>query len=199
MSTAKSSPGFLPSMKTAMRLCLAMQVGLAGLLISEDAFDWIRSVQNPGIQPEQMLPAQPGDQRRKFTPASIPVLKDPRKRLNAPVRLPQNLSDRLEFEVQDTEKFGRVLLVSGGIEMGDAGRFEGFLRDMEEPPKYVALHSPGGLVHEALEIGKTIRDNELSTMISADAACLSACPYILAGGVERIVSTCVRCCDDKAQ
>ncbi|MEM7057025.1 MAG: hypothetical protein AAF557_05505 [Pseudomonadota bacterium] len=175
-------------MKTAMRLCLAVQIGLAGVLMSEDAFDWIRSVRDPGIRHEQTAPAQPGDQTRPFTPVSVPVLKDPTKRLNAPVRLPEVLEHELRFNIQDTEEYGRIILVSGGINDQDGARFESFLRDVNPPAKFVALHSPGGAVHEALNIGRVIRKNGLNTMISADAACLSACPYILAGGVERIVS-----------
>lgn len=175
-------------MKTAMRLCLAVQIGLAGVLMSEDAFDWLQSVRDTGIRHEQTAPIAPGDQTRPFTPVSVPVLKDPTKRLNAPVRLPEAMNRELTFAIQDTADYGRVVLVSGGINDQDGGRFESFLRDVDPPAKYIALHSPGGAVHEALKIGRTIRENGLNTLISPDAACLSACPYILAGGVERIVS-----------
>ncbi len=52
----------------------------------------------------------------------------------------------------------------------------------------VALHSPGGVVSEALSIGKQVRGAELSTAVLAGSMCVSSCPYILAGGEERLVS-----------
>ena len=64
----------------------------------------------------------------------------------------------------------------------------GYLEDLDEMPDAVALHSPGGRVVAALEIGRLIRDRGLATLMSPDAACLSACTCILAGGVERGVS-----------
>ncbi|PUB10563.1 hypothetical protein [Yoonia sediminilitoris] len=50
------------------------------------------------------------------------------------------------------------------------------------------MNSPGGIVDEALQIGKLIRDQGLETVILPSTACLSSCPYVLAGGVLRHVS-----------
>ena len=83
---------------------------------------------------------------------------------------------------------GKVLLISGQIEEGDSVRFENYLSDMQTVPDLIALHSPGGMVFEALSIGRTIRDQELSTSVLTGAFCMSSCPYVLAGGVERSVS-----------
>ncbi len=188
MAETWSLLGALPSIRTAVRLCLGLQIGLAGLLISEDAIDWIRSLASDGIQHQETAPAAPGDQTRPFVPVAVPVLKDPSRRLNSPVRLPEVLSRKLSFAIQETDVFGRVLLVSGGIGQGDAKRLESYLRDLDVPPDFVALYSPGGLVHEALAMGRLIRENGLKTLVTPDAACLSSCPYLLAGGVERHVS-----------
>jgi len=51
----------------------------------------------------------------------------------------------------------------------------------------VELHSTGGSVADALEIGRTLRDAGLDAAVPAGRLCLSACPYILAGGVTRAV------------
>lgn len=78
--------------------------------------------------------------------------------------------------------------MSGQIETGDAERFETYLSEMQEQPDMVALLSPGGHVSEALLIGAQIRETGLSSAVQPGAVCTSACPYVLADGVARIVS-----------
>ena len=50
------------------------------------------------------------------------------------------------------------------------------------------MNSPGGAVEEALTIGRLVREKDIKTVILAGMFCVSACPYVLAGGVERSVS-----------
>lgn len=179
---------WLPSARAAVRLCLAAQVALAVAILAGDGQDWLLWRGRDTVAPVPTEPVRPGDQTRPFRPVSVPVHRDPARRLDSPVRLPQVLPRRLTFSMQEAEGYGRVLLLAGTIEPGDALRFAGELEAMPEPPDIIALHSPGGRVVEAQEIGRLIRRKGLDTLIPPDASCLSSCPYILAAGVERVVS-----------
>lgn len=179
------APRWLPSVRTAVRLCLAVQVGVAGAIMAEDAWEWAMWLGRDGIESVPTQPVSPGDQTRPFAPVTIPARPGA---VPSPVELPDDLPRGLGFSVHETAGWGAVLLLAGSIEQGDAHRFVAEIEGMAEPPGTVALHSPGGVVHEAQEIGRTIRDKGMNTLILPDAACLSSCPYVLAGGVERIVS-----------
>ncbi|MEM7745337.1 MAG: hypothetical protein AAF409_16675 [Pseudomonadota bacterium] len=179
---------WLPSLRTVVRACLALQIGVAVLIVADDTWHDLTYALGNEIETVPTPPVTPGDQTRPFVPVSVPGGVDPATRLGSPVRLPDTLPRRLEFRLDQTEGFGRVLLLLGEIAEGDGRRFESFLRDITPAPDHVALHSPGGLVDEALRIGRHVRGQGLATLVTADAACLSACPYILAGGVRRVVS-----------
>jgi hypothetical protein len=105
------------------------------------------------------------------------------------IGLPADLPDRLEFETVDAGEFGEVLLINGAIEPGDAERFAAYLSSLDVPPETVALNSPGGVVSEALSIGRELRETGANTLMLPGMACLSSCPYVLAAGVERRVSS----------
>ncbi len=51
----------------------------------------------------------------------------------------------------------------------------------------VFLHSSGGDVQAAIKIGKLLRSNSTHIVVDRNEECSSACIFILAGGVERIV------------
>lgn len=53
--------------------------------------------------------------------------------------------------------------------------------------KTVVLHSPGGSVTDALEMGRLIREKGFNTAVEAGRYCASSCPLLFAGGVERYV------------
>ena len=188
-AAAPSSPGgsrWLPSVRAIIWLCLAAQTAAAGAIMAEDAADWAIWIGRDGIEPVLTEPITPGDQTRPFAPVTIPA-RGPGG-APSPVTLPATLPRGLTFSVQQTDEFGPVLLVAGSIEEGDAHRFLAAIEEIPDPPKTVALHSPGGRVREAQQIGRTIRGRGMNTLIVPDAACLSSCPYVLAGGVERTVS-----------
>ncbi|SHK90677.1 hypothetical protein SAMN05444414_102210 [Roseovarius marisflavi] len=177
-------PKFYP--QTGLKYVLVVQLTMAGLLIATHIFEMF-----PRLFREQVEmpsgPVSPGDQRREYrTDRPVPDLVT----LKGPVELPmpEKFPDRLRFEEIVVEGAGNVLLVTGQIENGDASRFQIYLSGMSQVPDLVALHSPGGLVSEALQIGRHIRDNGMSSTVLAGAFCVSSCPYILAGGEERIVS-----------
>jgi hypothetical protein len=162
-------------------------VVVAGAIVTENLWDMRLRLAQGGIERVPTEPVSPGDQTRPYAPASVPA-HGPGRPVDSPIVLPQALPVGLTFTEQETADYGRVLLVAGSIEAGDALRFLSHVENLDEPPRTVALHSPGGRVAEAQRIGRFIREQGLSTLIVPDAACLSSCPYMLAGGVERTVS-----------
>ncbi|MEH6773513.1 MAG: hypothetical protein V7668_06290, partial [Cereibacter changlensis] len=95
---------------------------------------------------------------------------------------------RLGFTATKIGEVENAVLLEGSIAPGDAERFADYLASRAEAPALIALHSPGGSVGDALAIGRTIREAGWDTIMQPGAACFSACPYILAAGVERQVS-----------
>lgn len=112
----------------------------------------------PGVRPYRpdLRPAEPG------APAMRPMPK------------------ALEFAEAD----GRIS-ISGQIDVGDADRFAAWLEENRPEAQEVSLDSSGGSVADALAIGRTIRGSGYDTIVDDGSVCLSACPYLLAGGVER--------------
>ncbi|KUJ77770.1 hypothetical protein AVO44_15690 [Ruegeria profundi] len=172
--------------RSGLRYILILQLAIAGVLVLSDVVGVIPSPFQERVE-LPTGPVSPGDQRREYrTDRSDPSLIPQDGPLDLPV--PEAFPDRLDFSVQEVEGLGRVLLLSGQIEVDDSSRFASYLSDMKEKPDLVALHSPGGVVSEALSIGKRIREAELASAVLAGAMCVSSCPYILAGGEDRIVS-----------
>lgn len=165
---------------------LIVQCIVAGLLVISDLGEELKFPLfiNPD---DNDAPILPGDQVRRYNPQEQrPGYTNPDT--EPTTDLPTEFSDRLEFSIQEFETFGKFLLISGGIENGDARRFRAFLVSLDEVNLPVAINSPGGIVDEALEIGKIIRNAAADTVILPRMICLSACPYMLAGGKNRRIS-----------
>ena len=158
------------SAQRAIRWILGLQVGLALLLFAGDLGARIPQLLSPSVAPTLERLVSPGDQTRRYAPRRLTTGPD-----TGP------MPRRLTFQ-----SFGDVLTMEGGIAPGDAARFEEFL-DREGPFTRIRLNSPGGSVGDALDIGRRIREAEIITEMQPDTFCLSACPYILAGGTERRV------------
>ena len=175
------------SLRRGLAIILATQFAIAALLVASDIdARWITGL----IQDEDLPngPVSPGDQLRRYEPFLIrPNFTRPSS-LPDEVRLPQDLPPRLEFKVSEGT-VADFLLINGPIEPGDAERFSAFLSNLGELTLPVVLNSPGGAVTEALAIGRLLRENKATTIVHSGTACLSACPYILAGGVLREVSS----------
>lgn len=172
--------------RKGLKVVLIAQLAMAGLLIVSDIFEKLPNFATSTTELPSG-PISPGDQRREYrldrpNPGMV-TLDEP---LDLP--LPESFSNRLSFSEHLVEGFGNVLLLSGEIEVGDAARFSSHLTGLPNMPDFIALHSPGGVVFEALEIGKEIRQQELGTAVFAGSFCVSSCPYVLSGGTERIVS-----------
>jgi hypothetical protein len=61
------------------------------------------------------------------------------------------------------------------------------LTDALRTSHVVHVNSPGGDVEAALRIGEKVRQIQAGVVVAADAACRSACVFILAAGVTRYV------------
>lgn len=169
-----------------LKWVLVAQAVLAVFLVVADVdARWLPRLGDQDALPSG--PVSPGDQVRRYDPTrTLPAFTD---RTNMPdIDLPDDMPDRLEFTEADAGAFGTVLLINGSIRPGDAGRFAAHLASLEVPPGTVALSSPGGVVDEALTIGRSLREAGADTLMLPGMACLSSCPYILAAGTERHVS-----------
>lgn len=96
------------------------------------------------------------------------------------------MPERLEISSE-----GPTLTLTGQIAPGDGARIGDELTtraNAGQIVELVRLDSPGGSVSDALEIGELFRGSGIDTEIASGAICLSACPYMLAGGVERSVA-----------
>ncbi|PZX36972.1 hypothetical protein LY56_03325 [Roseinatronobacter thiooxidans] len=169
-----------------LKWALVAQVVLAVFLVIADIDrTWIPRI---GSQPPLPSgPVSPGDQVRRYDPSRPqPEFTD---RPDRPmIDLPSEFPARLEFSMVDAADDTQVLLLNGPINSGDSERFTNYLAGMSTPPETVALNSPGGVVSEALLIGRGLREAEANTIMLPGMICLSSCPYIFAAGQNRHVS-----------
>src|ERR1044072_7099309 len=70
-----------------------------------------------------------------------------------------------------------VVLLNGEIDHGDADKFEQVIRPLTGQT-VVILQSPGGKLTDALDIGTTIRQRHVATVVPEDTHCASACGFI---------------------
>lgn len=96
-------------------------------------------------------------------------------------------SHAAEITVSTSEIDGSpIISISGEIIEGDQDKFRNFVR--KAPEALVFLDSPGGLIEPAIEIGKIIYYNEMTTVVE-DTDCASACGLIWLAGQRRVIST----------
>lgn len=83
---------------------------------------------------------------------------------------------------------GTELRAEGEFLKGDAAKLKAIFqraRAASKPVHTVAFHSDGGLVVEALEIGRYLRDQKSATRVDNGSTCASACVYAFLGGLVR--------------
>lgn len=152
---------------------LAFQIVLAAVLflgdLGRDFSLPSRGPKAPGFD----QPVSPGDQRREYNP-TMPA--GPGTQIDGP------MPERLVLQPLDD---GRALL-TGRIGPGDGQRVATQIAASDA--RVIVLHSPGGSVMDAIEVGRAIRTAGKATAMRATDVCLSACPYMLAGGTERTVA-----------
>lgn len=168
------------TVKRTVWALLAFQIALAGILMGRDLWRVLPSIGLPSTQPGFDQPVNPGDQTRRYRPADMPLGPARDGNPDRPFRTTGDMPTRLNFDRQ-----GDTLTLTGSIEPGDFDRFETYL--IEDGAGYTAvqLNSPGGAVRDALAIGRRLRDDGANTIMDGNDICLSACPYVLAAGVER--------------
>jgi hypothetical protein len=91
------------------------------------------------------------------------------------------LAAKMKFELLGD---GR-LRATGTIQPGTAKDFADEIAKRGTYIKTVVLHSPGGSVSDALEMGRLIRKKSFATEVEAGRYCASSCPLVFAGGAER--------------
>lgn len=160
------------SARRVIRAVLAAQVAIAAILVVRDLDGTLPSFAPRA--PELEAPVRPGDQTRRYRlptrPGAVPI----------PVR--GDLPTRLALAADADGAWS----LRGTIAPGDAERVGPAIE--REAPERLTLNSPGGSVYDALAIGRAIRAAGTDTAVEDGAVCLSACPYLLAGGVERRVA-----------
>lgn len=160
---------------------LGLQLLMAVFLAGSDVLAALPRLVWPSKAPGFDAPVAPGDQTRRYAPRDTPL---PPRAPGAPERPYDNSGDmprRLEFL-----RSGETLHLTGEIAPRDDARFAKRL-EVEDGVLGVAINSPGGSVRDALAIGRALREAGLNTEIAAGDICFSACPYVLAGGVTRVV------------
>ncbi|MCA0922247.1 hypothetical protein [Pseudooceanicola nanhaiensis] len=148
---------------------LAVQLVIAAFLFLGDVGrDFVLPSRGPAA-PEFDRPTRPGDQTRRYDP-TLPA---------GPGVETGPMPERLILERIDDD----TALLTGKIEPGDGARIAKQIAASEAGT--ILLHSPGGSVRDAMELGRALRQAGKATAMRAGDVCLSACPYIFAAGTER--------------
>jgi hypothetical protein len=80
---------------------------------------------------------------------------------------------------------GGKLMATGTITPGISQSFAAEVGKRGDYVKTVVLNSPGGSVTDALAMGRLIRESKFATEVEPGKYCVSSCPLVFAGGVER--------------
>lgn len=179
-----------------LALLIIGTLGVFGLDARTLLFESSREDWNPHqerLEPMPMRIAMPDDHIRPYLPRTRPMLSR-----SARVRMPgfaepvpsAMLAEGMVFRVGDDGRMSAV----GRIGPGTAQALEEFVavrrREAGEAGeadaiREVHLHSPGGVVTEALRMARFLRDQNISTHVPDNGYCASSCPLVLAGGVTR--------------
>ena len=134
---------------------------------------------------EPTLRPETGDQRRRFQVDRRPVSPGtvPRQGPDGPP--PARADQPMRFHL--VEQDGRPAITAFGvIGEGTADALARFDTETAGVAEILILDSAGGLIAEALEMGRFVRERGLDTQVRAEGLCASSCPLVLAGGVARL-------------
>jgi hypothetical protein len=136
---------------------------------------------DPAVAPAE-IGYEPALSLPKLVPSIFaPLLPDGGKRL-VPLPQPEGaLARPMTFELVG----GGRLMASGTITPGVSQSFAAEAERHSEYIRTVVLNSPGGSVTDALAMGRLIREKRLATEVEAGKYCVSSCPLVFAGGVDR--------------
>jgi len=177
--------------KLFVLMAVASVAGLAldaGGYFDADPLDSPEDIAAPA--PVDIPRPRPGDNLRPYRPGMIPRPEPTRKAepsLPDGTPLPEPDTKRMRFSF-DLDAAGVPFIVaSGTLETGTAEEFSRFDQTHESQARYLFLVSHGGLVHEALAMGRHIRERAIKIVVPREGFCFSACPLVLAAGQERVV------------
>jgi hypothetical protein len=134
--------------------------------------------QMASLPPVSVPEAEPDISRTTVTEL-LPSVRRERKPL-----LPRG-DERLKAAMSfDLRADGR-LVATGTIRPGTAKVLAAEIEKRGSYVKTVVLHSPGGSVSDAIEMGRLIRQQQFATEVESGRYCASSCPLVFASGVER--------------
>jgi hypothetical protein len=137
---------------------------------------------DPAVTPAEIQPGSPALQLPSMVPSILaPLLPGSDKRLTP---LPQPMGATAEPMTFDLVS-GNKLMATGTITPGSSQSFATEVGRHSEYIKTVVLNSPGGSVTDALAMGRLIREKKFATEVEAGKYCVSSCPLMFAGGLER--------------
>ena len=139
--------------------------------------------------------AQVQEQTASLLPVTVPEVEPDISRTTITQLLPsfrrehkpllRRGDDRLKSAMSfDLLADGRLIAI-GTIRPGTAKVFTAEIEKRGSYVKSVVLHSPGGSVDDAIEMGRLIRQKQFATEVESGRYCASSCPLVFAGGVER--------------
>jgi hypothetical protein len=136
---------------------------------------------DPATTPAEIREDSPALKLPSLLPSILAPLLPGDKRL-APLPQPEGATAQpMTFELVG----GGRLMATGTITPGISQSFAAEAERHGEYIKTVVLNSPGGSVAEALEMGRLIREKRFTTEVEAGKYCVSSCPLVFAGGVDR--------------
>jgi hypothetical protein len=137
---------------------------------------------DPAATPAEITPASPAPNLPGILPSILaPLLPGGDKRL-MPLPQPDGaMAKPMTFELVS----GGRLMATGTITPGISQSFAAEVGKRGDYVKTVVLNSPGGSVTDALAMGRLIRERKFATEVEAGKYCVSSCPLVFAGGVER--------------
>ena len=92
-------------------------------------------------------------QIKEYSDRIYPIPEKKPGKLPLNINLPNYKTEGLKFKEISFPNLGLGLLVSGGITAGDSERFRSKLNNFKKGElKFIALHSPGGYIEEALDM-----------------------------------------------
>ena len=78
-----------------------------------------------------------------------------------------------------------MIVINGEIKSGDEVKFGKIAS--EHSDAFVVLDSPGGALAPAMDIGRTIKIREYTTVVADTGSCASACALIWVAGTSRVI------------
>jgi hypothetical protein len=143
---------------------------------------WI-AIPEPAATPAEVSEDSPALNLPSMVPTILaPLLPGGDKRL-APLPQPDRaMAGPMTFDLVS----GGKLMATGTITPGSSQRLAAEVGRHSDYIKTVVLNSPGGSVTDALAMGRLIRDRKFATEVESGKYCVSSCPLVFAGGVERL-------------